>query len=316
MTSAPFHEVPSVVETVLTPRTTRFTAGDPGFSEFELGLEALRDAQRFSDEASEISSLLLYRTAVLSLLSARRARSSGAPVAPVPLSQRFHQLERLPELEIPLSNLTGAQLGPIRELLETDGEWPLLAALSLEQRERCKEGLRAIALALAEPLARDSVLVHRELLARRLKRAATVLALLLPLVWFALRKTNLALHRPVTLSSSSSQYGVDPARVVDGRRTNLGFHTEDKGDKSVTIDLGKSFRIRRVDVFNRADCCQDRVVPLELQVGDDQRRFRKVLVRLDQFSLWKAEFPPTDGRYVRLIQTGNAAFHLSEIEVY
>jgi len=316
MTSAPFHECPPLAAAEVTPRRAKFTRGEPGFVEFELGLDALRDAQRLTNEASDLSSLLLYRTAILLLLGARRARTSDGPVSSLPPVERFHYLERLPELERPLSNLTLAQLDLIRELLEADAEWPFLAALDREERQRCKDGLRAIALALVEPLAHDSLMLHRARLARKLKRSATVLVLALPLAWFGLQKTNLALHRPVTITSSSAAYGVDPRSAVDGRRRNLGFHTEDKGEKSVTIDLGKSLRIRRVDVFNRADCCQDRAVPLELQAGDERLRFRKLLVRVDPFSLWKAEFPPTEARYVRLIQTGDAAFHLSEIEVY
>ena len=144
-----------------------------------------------------------------------------------------------------------------------------------------------------------------------------MLCFVLPLALAWLKAPNLALNRPVEVSSRNAEHGADPGLVVDGKRTNLGFHSgDDKGPHTVTVDLGRARRIHRVDVFNRADCCQDRAVPLSLEVSSDGRSFRKLLVRIDQFSLWKAEFPATEARYVRLVQKSDSAFHLSEIEVY
>jgi len=118
------------------------------------------------------------------------------------------------------------------------------------------------------------------------------------------------------VEGSVPQYNVDPAQVVDGDRTNLGFDTVALGEKSVLIDLLAPHRIRRVDVYNRMDCCQERVVPLSIEVSSDGKTFRHVADRSHRFALWKASFPPVEARWVRLTHHGDQPFHLSEIEVY
>jgi hypothetical protein len=71
-----------------------------------------------------------------------------------------------------------------------------------------------------------------------------------------------------------------------------------------------------VVVYNRADCCQERAVPLKIEISPDNRQFRQVAERKQQFEKWKADFPPSNARYVRLTDLNAAAFHLSEVEVY
>ena len=63
---------------------------------------------------------------------------------------------------------------------------------------------------------------------------------------------------------------------MDGDLTNLGFHTIEAPNQNVTIDLGKVRRIFRVVVYNRADCCQQRAVPLKIEVSQDNKKFRQV----------------------------------------
>jgi hypothetical protein len=84
----------------------------------------------------------------------------------------------------------------------------------------------------------------------------------------------------------------------------------------VTIDLGRAQRISRVVVYNRVDCCKERAVPMKIEVSKDGVQFRQVAERKEQFEKWKADFPSTDARYVRLIHLSAFAFHLSEVEVY
>jgi F5/8 type C domain. len=112
------------------------------------------------------------------------------------------------------------------------------------------------------------------------------------------------------------EHGRDPSLLVDGDLTNLGFHTIEAPNQNVTIDLGRVQRISRVVVYNRADCCQERAVPLKIEVSGDDGQFRQVAERKEHFEKWKADFPPTNARYVRLTDLAAAAFHLSEVEVY
>lgn len=292
-----------------------FALGDPGFAAFELGLRALPAARDLADSAAtQHAALLLYRSATIFFLVACGERRAE----PVSLAKPWTaaELEQFPELQAALSGVTVAQVPMIIAALTSEVPERELLSLPHEEQQRCLRGLRELALALAEQLAQSTQSARSRRLARVVKLAAVGLCLLIPLAWALLRPPNLALNRAVVVSSRHREFGVDPRQVVDGKRRNLGFHSEDAGRAVVTVDLGMVRRIRRVDVFNRSDCCQERAVPLELKVSKDGRSFRTLLVRIDSFSLWKAEFPATEARYVRLAQDQAAAFHLAEIEVY
>lgn len=63
---------------------------------------------------------------------------------------------------------------------------------------------------------------------------------------------------------SSTTFGGDAARAVDGNRdgifaTGSVTHTADEVDPYWEIDLGAAYRISEVRVFNRTDCCQERL---------------------------------------------------------
>lgn len=314
LTSSPSNE--RIADTKTAAHAAGFSRGDPGYPEFELGVQALADAQQLSEaDPGNGSALLLYRAAAIFFMNARLARAK-APAVPDASEERWARLEQLPEFRDTLAQLTPRQANLVREAVSSDSEEGQAAKWSYEERQRCQDGLRRVALALGDPLAVEAGRGRRLFLVRCLKIGTLSLGLLLPSAYALLKRPNLALHRPVVVSSRSPEHGVDPSRVVDGKRTNLGFHTRDGGEKTVTIDLGSLRHISRVDVFNRADCCWERAVPLALAVGTDGKSFRTVLVHIDDFSLWKAEFDETEARYVRLSQTGTAPFHLSEIEVY
>lgn len=292
---------------------------DPGFAEFELGARALGDALRLSEaRESAPSALILLRTAVLALSRARRARAPGQAAAFAP-DNVWSGLLQLPDLARLLEALPPEDATLLQRLLAPEFEAAGVLGLAASERERALITLKRIAFALGDPLENDASAARRLRAARRARRVAIAGLVLLGLGFGlarALRRPNLALHKPVVVERSDPQYGVDPAQVVDGDRTNLGFHTVARGEKSVLIDLLAQHRIRRVDVYNRMDCCQERAVPLFIEVSSDGKTFRHVADRSHRFALWKASFPPVEARWVRLVQDGDQPFHLSEIEIY
>jgi hypothetical protein len=85
----------------------------------------------------------------------------------------------------------------------------------------------------------------------------------------------------------------------------------------MTIDLGEVKTLHRVDVYNRIDCCQERSVPLVLQVSTDGKDYRTVSRMPRKFDLWSVPMPSrTTGRFVRLLHEEANFSHLSEVEVY
>jgi hypothetical protein len=298
-----------------------FARGDFGFAAFEAGSRALRAALALAEARADVgtvSALLLCRAAVLWFLGAQLARATRTASPALP-ADRWAALQELPGMTHVLERLSAEQRGAAPALLAATFDESGLWAASASDTRRDLAALQSIAFALGDPLENDAAKVRRERRARRARRAALFCLLALPLGYdlvHALRRPNLALHQPVSVQGSDPTFAIDPARVVDGDRMNLGFHTVAQGVKSVTIDLQALRRIQRIEVYNRIDCCLDRAVPLTIQVSSDGQSFAPVARRHRRFALWKAKFSPLEARWVRLVHEGDQPFHLSEIEVY
>jgi hypothetical protein len=197
---------------------------------------------------------------------------------------------------------------------------PHLATLSPSARKALLASMTAFAKRLAAPLEHDATIVPRIQWKRRRRIGAVSLLVVGLLAWSILvltRQANLASHRPVVVSDRDPTYGVDPTHAVDGDRTNLGFHTTFRANPTITIDLGAVKRLHRLDVYNRADCCEERAIPLALQVSNDGVEYRTLLRTARKFDLWRVPLPSgTSGRFVRLLREQTGIFHLSEVEVY
>jgi hypothetical protein len=72
-----------------------------------------------------------------------------------------------------------------------------------------------------------------------------------------------------------------------------------------------------VELFNRPDCCHERVAPLKVQVSTDGTNFSTVTRRHRAFHRWKLKLPAnTRARYVRLLHDTTGFFHLAEVKVF
>ncbi|KAI8479877.1 hypothetical protein Bbelb_423990 [Branchiostoma belcheri] len=85
---------------------------------------------------------------------------------------------------------------------------------------------------------------------------------------------NIALRKPAF--QSSVKYGGVAGRAVDGN-TNTNYfvnsctYTWSTYNPSWRVDLGKSFTINRVVIFNRQDCCSGRLNPFNIHIGDSEQ---------------------------------------------
>jgi hypothetical protein len=202
----------------------------------------------------------------------------------------------------------------------SEGGESYLAELSLTQRDDLLGHIGDFAAYLSDGLPSEASRVHRLLWTRRF-RALPLALLAVCVILFAIRRgtarRNLALHRPVTVSDSDPTYGVDAAQVVDGDQLNLGFHTGDVKNPTLTIDLGELVPVARIAIFNRVDCCQDRALPLSVALSSDGKKFMTVDHRNRGFQQWEVLLPShSRARFVRLLRGGRGAFHLAEVEVY
>jgi hypothetical protein len=215
-----------------------------------------------------------------------------------------------------LGTITPEERSFIESGLGLEGE-RLWAKLPHDQRARAALALRKFGQALGADIEADAKRLRRALRVRWLRISAVALAVGIA-AWLPLRSFghNLALHRPVTVVTTHPAFGTDPKQLVDGDRQNIGFHTIQAPNQHVTIDLGRVQPISRVVVYNRSDCCQDRAVPLRLEISTDGKSFQLAEERHGPFERWQVELPNTPARYVRLSNQRNEFFHLSEVEVY
>ncbi|MBC8132969.1 MAG: discoidin domain-containing protein [Deltaproteobacteria bacterium] len=128
---------------------------------------------------------------------------------------------------------------------------------------------------------------------------------------------DLAHGKPWTASSALGGFTTNGLVSDDSSPTKLAmFHTVDEQSPSITIDLGKVARIHKVRTLNRRDCCQERALPLAVEISTDQKTWRRVGYRRVVFSTWTVVFPRVRARYVRLRIDRPSALHLQSVSVY
>jgi hypothetical protein len=121
---------------------------------------------------------------------------------------------------------------------------------------------------------------------------------------------NLAADRPFRTSSAWSGCAGDPFCV------GLLFCSDPSDNNPwIEFDLGSPKRVRRVDVTNRGDCCQDRAVPLIVEVSNDRSTWTEVAKHDKEFQSWTAKFPPRNAKYVRLRVPRQTVFHLQDVAI-
>ena len=99
--------------------------------------------------------------------------------------------------------------------------------------------------------------------------------------------------------------------------TGFFFHTAE-GDRSpwIEFDLGEVRRVSSVLVENRVDCCRERVVPLVIEVAQQQHQWHVVARTNDLFSDWRASFDSVDARWVRLRKPKSGFLHLYRVRIF
>jgi hypothetical protein len=149
--------------------------------------------------------------------------------------------------------------------------------------------------------------------------AAAVLALVavgLRTVWDRTTSgKNLAPSARIT-ASSEDRWIAGTKGVVDGDMTTFGFHTKVEDEPWLLFDFGSPRTVKKLEIYNRLDCCGDQTYPLMVEVSDDGRTFRELDRRTKYFTVWSTRVAPTKTRYVRLRVLKHAQFHLNEVEIY
>ena len=302
------------------------TAGwgiDPaGFAEFEVVREVQRGVTLLDHLGEGNSAILVLERAQVLLLIRALMKRQGMDLRSLHLDEDDWKLAaQVDTIRGLVTDMSGNELSALKACLGRDAESFLVGADAKRLRHLAR-GLRRAAHELMVPVERDDHEISR-LLLLRWARLGSAVALALGLLAFGVlslesrrHKPNIALHRPVKVSSQAPNTGAAEGQLVDGITNNLGFHTENETNPFAVIDLGKTQTISKVVVYNRDDCCQERAVPLSIEVSDDAVSFRPIAERRELFDKWTVSGLNAKARYVRLRLMGTNIFHLSEVEVY
>lgn len=119
--------------------------------------------------------------------------------------------------------------------------------------------------------------------------------------------------------SVSSLYVAEPGCPAPSQECaaspNFFIHTNQEESPWLMFDMKAPKSISAVRVDNRLDCCYDRAIPLIVEVSDDAKTWKEVARRTTDFSSWKAEFPTTRTRYVRLRIPKLTNLHFSRVRL-
>ncbi|MBL8330296.1 MAG: discoidin domain-containing protein [Rubrivivax sp.] len=146
-------------------------------------------------------------------------------------------------------------------------------------------------------------------------------------VWF----NNLALGKAA--SQSSDPFGGPAARAVDGNvdgnwAAGSVAHTNSEANAWWEVDLGSSHALNAVRLWNRTDCCGERLSNFYLLVSDTPMQGRSLAQLLADATVWRSQYSgiaPRNtlistanarGRYVRVQLAGTNFLHLAEVQVH
>lgn len=128
---------------------------------------------------------------------------------------------------------------------------------------------------------------------------------------------NLAFGAPAT--QSSTEYGSEAARAVDGNRNgnysgNSVTHTASEVQPYWQTDLGQSKKINKITVYNRTDCCTNRLSNFWVLASDSPITARSLSDAKNQSGVTATRIGTLNGASVDVPQTRNARYLRIQLE--
>lgn len=156
---------------------------------------------------------------------------------------------------------------------------------------------------------------------RRVWHAVALMAVLLALLFIGHRfyeaHSDLAAGKPWRASSAQPEFsGCSSPAQACGQALGSFFHTTEEENPWLQFDLGALHSVSRVELTNRSDCCNERAVPLSVEVSTDGNNFVSVARRDAGFVTWDARFPAVKARWVRLRVLKKTYFHLNGVRIF
>lgn len=254
------------------------------------------------------SAILLYRDALVCALAAVRTGSESGS-----------REEALQKLFAGLGGDGSEFVGVASALLDQDvsGVARLSDADRRREAESARRALHAVVLALAGAARR-----RRRVLAQRVVRSSFLGVLLSALVVGAvllvlrlLQHPNFLEHATMRTSSDYSGFSRD-THICDGRHTHLLFHTNKEDQPYVEFDMGVAKTVKFIELVNRRDCCEDRALPLAVDVSPDGKEWKEVFRRSEPFNEVRQKVGPMYVRAVRVRALKKTWLHLERVAAW
>jgi hypothetical protein len=259
--------------------------------------------------------------ALLALREAKHAEGPDASAAPAPDSRTLAALWSEADRES-LERAAGAPGEAERLHTELLGKsFADFAELDPGQQAAAAKRLHAFADRLLEPLARPQHAQERTWVAR-VQLVFVVLGVLVMLVLLGkpLKERFDLTHdlAPTASWKASSLYREcwcdSPAQSCENC-PNFFFHTENEDRPNIVFDLHSVRALSAVVVENRRDCCGERGLPLLIQVSADEKNWKTVATRKEEFTTWRANFPTEHARWVKLLVPNHNMLHLASVRL-
>ena len=146
--------------------------------------------------------------------------------------------------------------------------------------------------------------------------AAAALLLGAVLLGPGLFRADLLAHRPFVTSSEWAKCDPDHG-LCGGSATAIFFHTNEELRPFIQYDLGRVRAVRHVEVINRRDNgLADRAVPLVIQTSLDGSTWHELARRDYWFDVWRADFPSSQARYLKLLVDRRSVLHLERVRAW
>jgi hypothetical protein len=303
-------------------RATVFGASQPGYLWYDIARQIGDDVVKIGETGKGSWAVLLLDCRAIELLIRAHLARAGLLSGSAPLTDAdWASAQKLPAVEAAWGKIPVGHAALVVAMLGSERD-ATLEKLSSEERDAFAESAHDLVMRLAEPLEYEANRLGRALFARWSRVLLAVLIVGGALIWTGNKiaskfsPPNLALHRPVTVSSQFPGQGTDHTLLVDGDHDNLGFHTNVDPQSWAVIDLGAVKKFNKVVVYNRADGYEERAVPIKIEVSNDNVSWKQIAERKETFDKWTAKGLHAEGRYVRLKNTPPNYFHLAEVEIY
>jgi hypothetical protein len=202
-----------------------------------------------------------------------------------------------------------------------DKDVSTVARLSEKERRSEAASARRVLHAAIHGLAGATVRRRRVLAQRYVRFGVTAVLCAALVVGIALLVVRLLQHPNLlaraTMKTSSDYAGFSSSnRISDGRRTRLLFHTNKEDNPSVVFDMGVAKTVTFIELANRHDCCEDRALPLAVDVSPDGKEWKEVFRRTEPFSEFRKKVGPVYVRAVRVRALRKTWLHLERVDAW